>query len=258
MRVQYLSDIHLERRPLVFETIVDTSTCADVLVLAGDIGDPRSAIYLQFITWCSAHYKHIIIICGNHEYRTLMPLPFSEVDTCMTNLAAKVSNNVIYLHSGRNVVIDGVNFIGATLWSHIPNTVGADYTDVIDKAFNGMFVTPGMPFTVTSMNNLFKQHLKNVESAILLGKSKGCNNVIITHHAPILKTIYKIEDYPRNYLYGTDLEQYINYDIVHTWIHGHTHWNTLHNIKGTMLVTNQYGNAQDPCRGWSNSCILTI
>jgi len=258
MRIQLLSDLHLERRPLTFETIVDTSTCADVLVLAGDIGDPRSSIYRSFLTWCSTHYKRVVVICGNHEYRALMPLSFSEADVHMTQLVGQVSNNVVYLHSGHNVMIDGVNFIGATLWSHIPSSVGANYANIINNGLQGMLVTPGVPFTVHSMNNLFKQHLRQIESTILIGKSKSCKNVVITHHAPILKTMYKVEDYPKNHLYGTDLEQYLKYDIVHTWIYGHTHWNALHNIQGTMLVTNQYGNAQSPCRGWSNSCIFNV
>jgi len=52
--IQVCSDIHFERGDLTkddFKNIIQKN--AEILVLAGDIGDPFTDIYLEFINYCS-------------------------------------------------------------------------------------------------------------------------------------------------------------------------------------------------------------
>lgn len=261
MRVQILSDIHLERRSLSFPKLLDLDANADVLILAGDIGCPKSDNYWRFLKWCITNFKYTIVICGNHEYRSCMPMTFQQVDEHIVAEIEKLNkgkaNRVTFLQNGLNMVIGDVNFIGATLWTNIPQTVSHAHVSAMNDSFKGMVIQSDVPFTVQNMNILFQYHLANIEKAIIFGKEHNLKNVIITHHAPILKNIYRVEEYPKNYLYGTDLEQYMRYDLMYAWVFGHSHWNILNNVNGTILATNQYGNKSEPCRGWSSSFVIT-
>ncbi len=74
MKIQIASDIHLEfyknkpRDRHFFQTLVDPSTAADVLVLAGDIGYPEDHITREFIKWACESWPKVYWVLGNHEY----------------------------------------------------------------------------------------------------------------------------------------------------------------------------------------------
>ena len=53
LSIQYISDIHLEFR----YNLPKIKALADILVLAGDIGDPRSKIYKWFLSDVSSKFK---------------------------------------------------------------------------------------------------------------------------------------------------------------------------------------------------------
>jgi predicted phosphodiesterase len=73
MRIHYISDIHLEfMRPNHYENFRNRwrpdIKQADVLVLAGDIGNPRQPLYREFLQHCSQNCKKVFLIAGNHEF----------------------------------------------------------------------------------------------------------------------------------------------------------------------------------------------
>jgi predicted phosphodiesterase len=61
---QYFSDVHLERR----RVLPRIEQIADHLILAGDIGHPRSEIYKLFLAECSRRFDQIYLVHGNHEW----------------------------------------------------------------------------------------------------------------------------------------------------------------------------------------------
>ena len=79
-----ISDLHLEFHPTInnlsdlsskvpslFEGINNPNkgqTRDIILILAGDVGYPTEKNYWNFIEDCASKYKHVIYICGNHEY----------------------------------------------------------------------------------------------------------------------------------------------------------------------------------------------
>lgn len=259
MRVQLVSDLHLERRPLAFEAVVDTRLGSEVLVLAGDIGYPYSVEYGEFLDKCHGHFKYVIVICGNHEYRTSVPRTMETVDAHMAALCDTYKrvpgHRVIFLNQGKNVVLDGkVNFVGATLWSHIPvESIGPEHLAAMNQWYPGLFVREGVPMKVDTMNALFRKDLAGIEAGVKRGREAGLTNVVVTHHAPVLRNMYKVQDLPRDYLYGTELTGCMGWEWMQYWMYGHSHWNTLNNVKGTTCVCNQYGHRETPCRGWNPS-----
>ena len=71
MRIQYISDLHLEhyhnlKIPSIFRRIIES--VGDILILAGDIGYPSEKHYTDFIQFISDKYEKIFLILGNHEY----------------------------------------------------------------------------------------------------------------------------------------------------------------------------------------------
>ena len=71
MRIQYVSDLHLEF-PDNTRWIAEhpLEVCGEVLLVAGDSGYVNMPDYAHhpFWRWASEHYKQVIIALGNHEF----------------------------------------------------------------------------------------------------------------------------------------------------------------------------------------------
>lgn len=121
MNLQLLSDLHLESDPL-FRAV--PAPGADLLVLAGDVGSyqkrrdgsvmpepdwglQRFSPLPQFAGWPVP----VIYVPGNHEYDAL------DFDTAHTDLRKTCDRLGIQWLERETAVIDGVRFVGTTLWS---------------------------------------------------------------------------------------------------------------------------------------------
>lgn len=103
MKIQVLSDLHTESGAYGM-----TKTDADVVVLAGDIAEGDDAII-----WAGqATGKPVVMVLGNHEFYGQKGMDFVD------KLREKTEQypNLHLLHNDE-VVIDGVRFLGATLWA---------------------------------------------------------------------------------------------------------------------------------------------
>ena len=101
MKLQILSDLHIE-----FADFELPETDADVIVLAGDIG-----VGMDGLEWIKKQRpgKHFIYVPGNHEF-------YSHDISLVGELIESAPRNVHVLNNGQ-VVIDGVRFLGAVLWT---------------------------------------------------------------------------------------------------------------------------------------------
>lgn len=119
MRIFPLSDLHLERRRL--DLIDPPSGGFDLLACAGDLyeGHPERGLAALLHL---AQGRPVVLVPGNHEHyapigdsRTapeLLAALAAEVDR-LNDLGAEIH----LLRGGRAEVIDGVRFVGTTLWS---------------------------------------------------------------------------------------------------------------------------------------------
>jgi predicted phosphodiesterase len=126
MKIAIVSDIHLEFGDLDFEN----DSGADVLILSGDIcvardiaqRDPynimgveyRSNRYHEFFQRCSARFPYVIYIVGNHEHYNG---DFANTVKHLKDVLGYLKNLVIL--DKESTVIDGVTFIGGTLWTDL-------------------------------------------------------------------------------------------------------------------------------------------
>lgn len=125
MKIAICSDIHLEFADINLQNTEN----ADVLILGGDIcvaadlgrPDPhgfmegaRSNRIVDFFKRCSFQFPHVIYIMGNHEHY------HGDFGTSANKLKSMLESNMlsnVYLLDKESKVINGVTFIGGTLWT---------------------------------------------------------------------------------------------------------------------------------------------
>ncbi len=121
MKIQLLSDLHLEANP---GFVPEPAAGADLLVLAGDIGSyqvRRDGSVMDEPDWGLRRFSPlpgfagwpvpVLFIPGNHEYDAL------DVDVAHADLREACERLGIQWLECERLVIDGVRWIGTTLWS---------------------------------------------------------------------------------------------------------------------------------------------
>ena len=116
MRIQLFSDLHLERYPAFQPRIAPG---IDLIVLAGDIGSYQEGSRLggtdfgleRFAPALGATDATVLYVPGNHEYDGL------EFDEAHARLRATCERLGIVWLDRETVIIDGVRFVGTTLWA---------------------------------------------------------------------------------------------------------------------------------------------
>ena len=173
MKLRYVSDIHLEFiKPNKLQNILKHMVKKEdeILILAGDIGNPYSQIYDLFMKEVNANFTKTFIIPGNHEYynNKLMKDTRKYLDDYF-----KQYPNISFLDNGVEKY-RGINFIGTTLWSHIT-----------DPAYEINDVYSIQNFDYKKYNKLNQECVGFLKEAV-----DGCDScVIITHHQPSANVI---------------------------------------------------------------------
>ena len=102
LNLRVVSDLHLE-----FGALKLSARDADVLIAAGDIDVGEAGL-----KWLQQFHCPVIYVAGNHEYWGEDLISFTRQ---LTQSAG--GGNVHYLENSK-VVIDGVRFLGCTLWTN--------------------------------------------------------------------------------------------------------------------------------------------
>lgn len=103
MRIHVLSDLHLE-----FASFEPPPTEADLIVLAGD-----THIGLRGVEWAARSFtaQPILYLAGNHEFYG------QNAPDLVAKLRERGRELGVTVLSDEEVVIDGIRFLGATLWT---------------------------------------------------------------------------------------------------------------------------------------------
>jgi len=225
MRIEILSDLHLEfltteERQEFFDQY-KAPPDVDVLVLAGDIF--TRAIAFECIEHFSESYKHVVFVAGNHEYYGSSP---DRIHRGLTK-ASKRFENFHWLNRDR-VVLEGVGFIGSTLW----------FADSPDNYFwkhgmNDFRAILGFHKWVYKQNELNVKYLtENVQA----------DDIVISHHLPTYAAIDEgYRDNQLNRFYYTEMGNFMVDRRPAMWIHGHSHSSLQKKVGDTLVVRNPQG-----------------
>lgn len=234
MKIHVLSDLHLEFAP--FDS---PETDANVLVLAGDIGARNQGLH-----WAKKTFPNIpiIYVIGNHEFYSAGKLNNVIADMRLT--ARELS---IFLLEHNAVVIDGVRFLGATLWTDFKLFGEAKAELAQLAAWDRVADFTGAIWSFTPPASVVL-HERAVEwLAGELAKPFNGPTVVVTHHAPARGSIHP--SYAQDELCAAFVSDVsLVRPPVDLWIHGHCHhsFNYCHDsfnygVNGTRVVCNPRG-----------------
>lgn len=221
MILRIMSDLHLS-----YEAINIPHCDSDeksVLVLAGDIACGTAA--LRWISQIASRFKRVIYVLGNHEY----------VENEMTLLDEVMLNAVptnVHLLIRDSVVIEGVRFIGATLWSDYQVANPAE-RQRIDR---GMIVNSDSTLKPPDMQACHLRDKTYIADA--LSRPFSGKTVVVSHHCPSLNLVNST----LMHSYASDLEHWFYKYDFDMWICGHAHESGISRINDIPVVQN--------CRGY--------
>lgn len=210
------SDIHGNFARLL-DSIKDINYETDIIILAGDILSDSPNVDFGWVTLTSLA-KHIIYVPGNHEF--INP-KFPIIKDIIKKIGITTLDN-------NTTEIDNINIIGTTLWSDISN-------NPIDEVACRLYLPE---FRLISLERYRDMH-KNAVGFINSSIKDNMTNVVVTHHAPSIKSI-------SSRWAGNALNSgfYSELDIdsrIKLWVHGHTHDIFNYYIGETNVVCNPLG-----------------
>lgn len=243
--VQLMSDIHLEYKDLshisditdkdemnnFFLTIITPS--APMLMLCGDVGQPFTRIYRQFMEFCSNNFERVFVVAGNHEY--FGERGMEAVDRQIGSIADDYPN-LYYLNNDVKKLTDQWEIIGTTLWTNIP----VEHRDYIKRCMNDYdhIIANGKPITPNFISGLFHKNLELVKRLVEERPHKKL--IIMSHHLPSFKAIApEYKDSLINYAFASDLDEFIReHPNIKKWCFGHTHSPIDERIELCQLLCN--------------------
>jgi len=229
MKLYILSDLHLE-----FSTFEPFKTDADVVVLAGDIAKKSNGII-----WAREAFpnKEIIYVPGNHEFYGTQRL-----DTlALMRIAADQCG--VHLLDDEDVVINGVRFLGSTLWTDFKLFGEANKITAMSDGQNCLndfrLIHEGiMLFSPALSIELHERSLAWLREK--LDSPFDGKTVVVTHHLPSARSVVeKFKNSPISACFASELD-YL-FGKMDLWVHGHTHDNLDYEVNGTHVICNPRG-----------------
>jgi predicted phosphodiesterase len=231
MRIQPLADLHVEMSPC------DIPVLGDVIVLAGD-----THVGVESVRWAKGRFdgKPTIMVAGNHEfYGQTFPETIAE-------LRAEAAGSSIHVLENDEVVLDGVRFLGATLWTDFCLQGFARQEIAMAGAKHGLndfrriYKASGdllRPQDVASVHAETVAWLRRKLAEPFTGKT-----VVVTHHAACVMSVHPQMRFDGlTAAFASNLENLILDHEPDLWISGHTHYCCDYHIGKTRMVSNQRG-----------------
>lgn len=229
MKLHILSDLHLE-----FSTFEPFATDADVVVLAGDIGKKSNGLI-----WAREKFpgKEIIYVPGNHEFygaqrQDTLALMRIAADQCKVHL---LDNN--------EVVINGVRFLGSTLWTDFKLFGDESQQLAMSEGQNGLndfrLIHEGIMLFSPARSIKLHEHSLAWLTEKLDTPFDG-KTVVVTHHLPSAQSVVeRFKDSLLSACFASELD--LLFGKMDMWIHGHTHDNLDYVANGTRVICNPRG-----------------
>jgi Icc-related predicted phosphoesterase len=239
LRVQLISDVHVEfdrgKKPFQLPEVE-----RDVLVVAGDLGEGEAGTDFLFR---ELERSPVIYVLGNHEFYHHYWQTVRE-HWRHKHQKMRVRGNALHVLDNRAVTLNGVRFIGATLWADFdqdnPVTKLAAMRRMADYGVIGF--QDGEEDRLLLPDDVLEDHRN---SRAFISKELRANHkrsVVVTHHAPSARSIpVGYRDSSVNGCYVSSLDDMIEQYQPDAWCHGHTHVRHDYLIGKTRILCNPRG-----------------
>lgn len=243
MKIDYVSDLHLEKSPLRLP-----KSNSDILILAGDIYHVSLFDYniSGFFDDISSKYEHIIYVPGNHEY---YDSDLTVIDS-LRSFCNRYGN--VYVLDNQTKIIDNVQFICGTGWTHF-NNLDAGTMKQASRIINDYRRIKNGNEMLT-VYNIIEKHAEYIKFFKSVDKSNYIN-IAVSHHSPtVLTAANNNSSYETKGCYCSDMTPYM--DGIKYWIHGHQHDGIDVDYNGCKIRSNSRGYSFE--KDFENFAIRTI
>jgi DNA repair exonuclease SbcCD nuclease subunit len=267
-KIQYASDLHLDET-MPFDILLEP--VASTLALCGDIGNPFSKIYFNFLKWCSEHWKTVILIAGNHEYFsddstiTMRDIDVKIHEIC-TKLGIRFLQKGVFRDDEHKLLI-----VGCTLWTSPDlrqwDKIADGFIGEIGKRSEYKMVYVKDEYTNKSryihpsdITKINTEHIAFLEKTIKQARFDNFRVLVLTHHMPCKNLIdSKYRENPLSSCYANNLSYLFKEPIV-GWICGHSHVaGSVRYTTGTLCALNPRGyKSEANTSGYTRDAVITI
>lgn len=237
MKIQYISDLHLEypdNRQYITENPIQPK--GDILILAGDIvNDVKREEIKGFFEKLESQFKFIISTMGNHEFH------FGDISYAYPSYKKYLADNHVMLNN-EVMVIQGIKFIVSILWSKID----LNYQEEIKEVFEDYdhIKKNNKKLTIDDTNNYHKISREFLETE--LKKDFDGKVIVITHYLPSYQCfISRWKDTPQRSAFPSELDNLILNSKVDYWFFGHQHQAFNGIIGNTTMLSNPLGDKKE-------------
>jgi predicted phosphodiesterase len=268
MKLYVLSDLHVELAPFVPD--LAAARAADVIVLAGDIHQGALGM-----AWAREAFpgKIIIYVAGNHEFYR------QHWDLHLVQLHDQATLHGIHFLENKAVTLDGIRFLGATLWTDF-EYFGASRRSqnmrLAENALNDFRLIAAEPLVpqggppdpgdetqdpvykararrLTPWHTL-ERHQQTMDwLRAELAKSEPEKTVVVTHHFPHKNSCSpKWSKDPVTAIFGSRLPDEVLLGAS-VWVHGHTHDNCDYRLGDARRSVRVVYNPRGYPLGWHDS-----
>lgn len=263
MRIQVISDLHNEvLRHFTGEEPPDLPDVgADALVLGGDIDRGRRSV-----EWAATQTERLgipaVFVAGNHEFYGC------RYPGLLDELRDAALGTGVYVLERESLVLDGVRFLGATLWTdfagdgHIPASRAMPVVVENMPDYRYILADDGREEDVLTPEVTRECHRRTREWLYRkLAAPTAEPTVVVTHAAPLLDCAHP--EHAMDELgaaFVSDLHPLLAETGPSVWIHGHTHANTDLYHCGVRVLSNQrgYPNETVPGKPFDPACTVDL
>lgn len=245
VKIQIVSDLHAEFRP------PEVTAVAEVVVAAGDIGARKSA--LPVIDGWIADGAEVVMVLGNHEFYG------SDYQATLRHWRAWAEERpALHLLDRDSIVLDGVRFLGATLWTDFdgrnPMSMMIAQQDMNDFRVIRYRGRRLRPLDTAELHLRDREWLEKQMAVPHDGPT-----VVVTHHLPHPSSVAEQHiGSELNPAFVSDLDEVIETGAPELWVHGHTHTGCDYVAHRTRIVCNPLGYPNEAFTNFDPALVVEI
>lgn len=232
------SDLHAEQSVWTLPPIPHN---VDILVAAGDIDSPATRSIERLAKLADG--RPVVFVPGNHEWYATRGHFGVDQEVIRARVAA--ANLGVTMLMDDEIVIGGVRFLGATLWTdfEIQGTPEASMIFAARGLNDFRYIHPveGGPH-LTPEDTIRWHQASRSWLADRLAQRCDLPTVVVTHHLPhphSIAPVYRGD--PLTPAFASDVSDLVDGGGAALWVHGHTHAGCDYQAGGTRVVCNPKG-----------------